>query len=318
MDIVTQGLLGAGMAAAAAPRGELRAAAACGAVAGVIADADTLIRSSGDPLLVLEYHRHFTHSLAFVPVGALIAALVLWPVLRRRLAFPRLYLYAFLGYALSGVLDACTSYGTRLLWPFSDARIAWSVVSVVDPLFSSLLLVPLVLALAWRRAGPARLGLALAAAYLGVGALQHQRAHDALLAVAAARGHGPERAIVRPTIGNVVLWRGLYLEGDVLHAEAVRAGVRIRHYAGERAPLAPQARAVAGAEGRFAALSDGWLVADPRHPGRLGDARYAMLPTTLRPLWGVERDARGTVRFAVDRSMSRDERERFLAMLLGR
>ena len=35
----------------------------------------------GDALLVLDYHRHFTHALAFVPFGALIAALLLWPCL---------------------------------------------------------------------------------------------------------------------------------------------------------------------------------------------------------------------------------------------
>jgi hypothetical protein len=29
---------------------------------------------------------------------------------------------------------------------------------------------------------------------------------------------------------------------------------------------------------------DGWLVADPRHPGHPGDARYAMLPTSLQRL----------------------------------
>ncbi len=318
MDVVTQGLLGAAMAAAAAPRRELRPAAASGGVAGLLADADVLIRSAADPLLALEYHRHFTHSLAFVPIGALLAALALRPVMRRHLAFARLYLYTLLGFALSGVLDACTSYGTRLLWPFSDARIAWSIVSVVDPALSALLLAGLALALLRRRAAAARVGLALAAAYLGFGAMQHQRAHDALLAVATERGHAPERVVVRPTIGNVVLWRGLYIEGDVLHAQAVRAGIRIGHYPGESAPLAPEAHAASGPESRFSALSDGWLVADPRHPGRIGDARYAMLPTTLRPLWGIERDADGSVRFAVDRSMSEEERRRFVAMLLGR
>lgn len=318
MDIVTQGLLGAGMAAAAAPRAELRAAALCGFGAGLLADADALIRSAQDPLLVLEYHRHFTHALAFVPVGALLAALALWPAMRRRLAWPRLYLYALLGYALSGVLDACTSYGTSLLWPFSAERVAWSIVSIVDPMFSSLLAVPLLFALRRRRAALARAGLVLAALYLALGAWQHERAREALAALAAARGHTPQRLLVKPTLGNLVLWRGLYLQQRQIHADAVRVGARTRIYPGENAPLAPQAAADSGPQARFAAFSDGWLVADPRHPGRVGDARYAMLPTSLHPLWGIQTSRSGALEFVTDRSMSQAERDRFVDMLLGR
>jgi inner membrane protein len=307
------------MAAAAAPRGQLRAAAACGAAAGMLADADALIRSPDDALLVLEYHRHFTHALVFVPLGALLASVLLWPVMHRRLPWPRLYLYALLGYALSGVLDACTSYGTALLWPFSEERIAWSIVAIVDPVFSLLLAIPLLLALRRRRAAPARAGLALAALYLALGAVQHERAREALIELAAARGHTPQRLLVKPTLGNLVLWRGLYQHQQQVYADALRVGVTARSYAGGNAPLAPQAAAVgSGPAARFAAFADGWLVADPRHPGRLGDARYAMLPTSLHPLWGIETRRGGEVVLLTDRRMSSAERSRFADMLLGR
>src|SRR5690606_37296019 len=99
-------------------------------------DLDTLIRSGSDPLLFLELHRHFTHSIAFVPIGALLCAAALHPLVRRRMPFRRAYLFSLLGFGSHALLDACTSYGTLLLWPFSDVRVAWSVVSVVDPLFT--------------------------------------------------------------------------------------------------------------------------------------------------------------------------------------
>lgn len=319
MDLVTQGILGASMAAAAAPRMELRAAALCGLLAGTLADADVLIRSADDALLVLEYHRHFTHALAFVPLGALLAALALWPAMRRHLRASRLYLYALLGYALSGVLDACTSYGTSLLWPFSDARIAWSIVSVVDPVFSLLLAIPLLLALRQRRAALARAGLILAAMYLGAGVVQHERARDALVRLAAERGHAPQRLLVKPTLGNLVLWRGMYLHEQRIHVDAVRVGGQALIYPGQSAALA--AAAVASGNGppaRFAAFADGWLIADPRYPGRMGDARYAMLPDSLQPLWGIETDEDGRTRVVTDRSMSKAQRERFVDMLFGR
>ena len=46
-----------------------------GAVGGVLPDADIVIRSSADPLLAIQYHRHFTHALAFIPVGGIVATL---------------------------------------------------------------------------------------------------------------------------------------------------------------------------------------------------------------------------------------------------
>ena len=49
MDIVTQGILGATVAQSAAKKQHVRLAAFIGFVAGVIADADVLIRSSSDP-----------------------------------------------------------------------------------------------------------------------------------------------------------------------------------------------------------------------------------------------------------------------------
>ena len=126
-------------------------------LAGLLADADILIRSSSDSLLTIEYHRHFTHSLVFIPVGAAIAMLLLWPFVRRHLPAGRLYLFCLAGFSMSGVLDAFTSYGTHLFWPFSDERVAFNIISIVDPVFTLILLVTL---LAGLRLGHRRVALA--------------------------------------------------------------------------------------------------------------------------------------------------------------
>src|SRR5690242_17240343 len=127
MDLLTQGLLGASLAQSGTRQNETRLATGVGFFAGLLADADILIQSVNDPLLTVEFHRHFTHSIFFVPFGSLIAALILWPFLRKRLSFSRLYLFCFLGYSLSGVLDALTSYGTHLFWPVSEERVALNI-----------------------------------------------------------------------------------------------------------------------------------------------------------------------------------------------
>jgi inner membrane protein len=332
LDLITQGLLGATLAQTAAPRNQVRAATLAGFAAGLLPDADALIRSDADPLLFLEYHRHFSHALAFIPLGALIAALLLWPVLRSQLPFARIYLYAFLGYALAGVLDACTSYGTHLLWPFSDARIAWSIVSIVDPVFSLLLVAALAVGLLRTTPVAARVGVLLAAGYLGLGVVQHERAEDIVERLADRRGHVVERVVVKPSFGNILLWRSLYVSDDTIHADALRLPPwgEARIYPGDTAPLLdldgdvawaePGSRARADLE-RFAFFSDGLLIAHPRDPALIGDARYAMLPGSLRPLWGIRFEGPDPAQGAdwvTDRRMTPAERQRFTDMLLGR
>lgn len=225
MDILTQGLLGAALAQSVAKPNEARLATAVGFLSGLLADADALIRSSHDPLLTLEYHRHFTHSIFFVPIGGLIAALLLWPFFRHRLRFGRLYVFALLGYSLSGFLDACTSYGTHLLWPLSDTRIAWSIISIVDPVFTLTLLAAAAYALLKRTPRAAHVGLGLAGVYLLVGWAQLQRAETFAEELAEARGHSIERLVVKPTLGNLVLWRSIYRNADTFHIDAVRVGM---------------------------------------------------------------------------------------------
>lgn len=316
MDIVTQAVLGAATASAIAPRTQRRLAAGIGLWAGILPDFDALIQSSDDPLLVLDYHRHFSHALAFVPLGALLAALLLWPWLRKRLPFARLYAYSLAGYALSGLLDACTSYGTHLWLPFSDAKAAWNLIAVVDPVFTLCLLISLWISLRKPASAAVYWGFLLAGLYLGTGYLQQQRAADATARIAQARGHQPQQLTAKPTLGNLILWRTLYRHDGRIYADAVHAGWRLRHYAGESAPLlteVPPEKAATIA--RFSRFADGWLIATPS--GLIGDARYAMLPTSLTPIWGIRWNAAGQVEFVSDHTMRQEMRAHWLAMLTG-
>lgn len=327
MDLITHGVLGATLAATLAPSHQRRLAAAVGMVGGMLPDADTLIQSADDVLLVLDYHRHFTHALAFAPIGALIAALLLWPLLRKYLGFARIYLYSLAGYGVAGLLDACTSYGTHLWLPFSARKEAWNLIAVFDPLFTLLLLVPLALALRRPQRRLAPIGLVLAAAYLGLGLLQHHRAETALRDVVAARGHPAPTVVIKPTMANQVLWRTLYVHEGRLQTDAFHLGWTVRHYPGESAPLMDQT-AVSELVGdhprrredleRFRHFSDGFLIADPSRPGFVGDGRYALLPTRIAPIWGLEWKADGAPAFVTRREVTPEIRQAFIAMLLGR
>ncbi len=334
MDILTHGLLGGTLAQACGRKNEIRTATVVGFFAAQLADADALIRSTTDPLLTLEYHRQFTHSLIFIPVGALLASLILWLALklfRHPLAFRRVYLYALLGCATSGFLDACTSYGTHLLWPFAGERIAWSIIAIFDPLFFLILGVAMFVGLRWRKTLPARIGLLLAAAYLSVGWFQHQRAEEVMRATIMQRGHEAGRLTVKPTMGNLLLWRSIYRSGGNYHVDAVRIGLgeSVRVYPGNMVrafdssrdlPALSPASVLYRDVRRFDFFSDGYLALHPEDPGLLGDVRYAMLPTATRPLWGIRLDTQhpeAHAQFETSRQMSRQEISRFFEMLEG-
>ena len=331
MDLLTQGALGGVLTLSVAKGKESRIAAVTGFVAALLADADVFISASDDPLLNVEFHRHFTHSLIFIPVGALVAALLLWPLLRKRLGYKRIYWYALLGYSTSGLLDACTSYGTHLLWPFSDTRIAWSIIAIIDPTFSLLLVIALILGFKHCNPVPARVGLALAGAYLLLGAWQHQTALRSAIELAAQRGHKIERIIVKPTLANLVLWRSVYQSNDMFYVDAIRIGLGSKRvYPGGSAsafdlerelPKLARESVLSRDIARFSRLANGYVVSDPGRDNVLIDIRYSMLPTGITSMWGIDLNVTTTsqhAKFEIYRDRPDNARELFLSMLLGR
>ncbi|MEM8955810.1 MAG: metal-dependent hydrolase [Verrucomicrobiota bacterium] len=334
MDPISQGALGAVTAASAAGRENVRKATLVGWVAGMLPDADVFIRSAADPLLTIQYHRHFTHSFLFVPVGALVCAVVFWILTRRwwKLSFGRLYLFSFLGYATAGLLDACTSYGTQLWWPFSDERVAWHVISIVDPIFTGMMLILIVGGLIWRRAVWMRVAVVFVICYIGLGFVQRERTEALQLALAAERGHeGIERATVKPTIGNLVLWRSIYEYGEEYWVDGIRTGVfgKPSIYEGVQVPVlrledlqarVPEESVLWGDLERFDHFSDGHLMWHPDHEGVLGDLRYGVLPQSVKPLWGIRVDWEAVdehVPFEGFRDVGEVERGDLLRMLWG-
>lgn len=332
MDPLTQGTLGAALPQAVARREGNALALLCGFAAGMAPDLDVLINSPSDPLLFLEYHRQFTHSLIFIPVGAGLVALAMQRLLGRRRGWSPLdvYLFCLLGYATHALLDACTTYGTQLLWPFSDRRFAWNSVSIIDPLLS-LPLLTLVLLSRWRRQRwPAILGLSWVLAYLGLGVLARDAAQAQGFVLAADRGHAPAAVDAKPSFANLLLWKTVYRAGDRFYVDAVRLGRTPKVYAGDSIAaldiardfpwLDPQSLQARDIE-RFRWFSMGFVAADPRYPDRVMDLRYSLLPNEIRPLWSIQLDRdtqhEAHVRYLVHRERGPETLARFRAMLTG-
>jgi inner membrane protein len=329
MDPLSQAVIGAGLAMSLARRDRLRTACLAGALGGMAPDLDIFIRSSVDPLLALEYHRHFTHSLAMIPViGAIVGFLLsLFP--RQAELRQQLIVSAILGAATHGLLDACTSYGTQLYWPFSNERVAWNNVAIVDPIPTLLGLVGIIWSLRRHAVVPAAIGFCCFIGYLLLGVVQRDRALDVQLQILKERGHVALRRSAKPTIFNNIVFRSIY-ESDGRYyidairvpwfgASAVREGVSVAKLnwtdaAGELPSSSPQVADLR----RFSWFSDDYLAQMP--DGLISDVRYSMVPESASPMWGIylhPDEPEGHVTYWIGRVIEPEARAAFFGFLLS-
>ena len=141
-----------------------------------------------------------------------------------------------MGYATHGLLDSCTSYGTQLFWPFSDERVAWDTMSIVDPLFTIPLLVFVIAAARTQRQWLSWLACGWMLGFFA----------SRLAATSSDAGGCPGRQHTRArtaaSFGQAVVCKSVGLEGDlrarrlVLCRRNVRVGARMTWFPGARVP----------------------------------------------------------------------------------
>jgi inner membrane protein len=166
--------------------------------------------------------------------------------------------------------------------------------------------------------------------YLGFGWVQRERAENFIERTAASRGHDVSRHEVKPTLGNLLLWRSVYLNGREFVVDAARVGLSppVLYPGGavrriEPIDLVPPltlGSVQAGDLVRFAKVSEGYLARHPALPHVIGDVRYSMLPDSTRPLWGIEVQAEREdqhVSLRTFREHTAEDRQRFFAMVRG-
>ena len=333
MDPISQGSLGAVVPQLVMTREYLGRLLLCGALAGMAPDLDVFISSDVDPLLFLEYHRQFTHALVFIPIGALIVAIGMYFVLLRKVPFRMVYVACLLGYATHGILDACTSYGTQLLWPFTNHRVSWNFVSVFDPAFTLPLLAMVICGVIWRRRVFPVLGLLWAIGYISLGALQGERAYGAIDKLIEQAGHeGADRITIKPSIANLLVWKVIYRHEKSYVVHAVRVGIDgsmatcgepihveqldvLKHF-----PSLQDGQQKTDIE-RFAWFSQDYVAIDPDLPQRITDVRYSMQPNSVKPLWAIDinLDAKPHehVSWVVNRSLDQEGWTTFWSFLNG-
>jgi len=111
------------------------------------------------PVVELQHHRGFTHTLIGAPVIALLTTVFVWLIHRMRRRDPvipprwfLIWVFALIAALSHLLLDFTNNYGIRPFYPFNPHWYAWSIVWIFDPvIFLALLLalvVPWILGLA--------------------------------------------------------------------------------------------------------------------------------------------------------------------------
>ena len=181
MDTLTHALIGGLVVRASMSRsGRIDTATAtlAGGVTAAFPDIDYLSFWIAPLTFLAEWHRGPTHSLLIAPVwalllGAVFAALFHKPGVWR--SFVGISLLALLSHI---AFDLITAYGTQILWPLSDIRVAFGTTFVIDPVVSVLVIGGLTLSVLLRHPPTtgARIGLLALLGYLGFQLILQQQA----------------------------------------------------------------------------------------------------------------------------------------------
>ena len=134
MDSFTQIVLGAAVGEAVLGKKVGNKALLWGAVAGTIPDLDVFLVPLFNDVDALYIHRGYSHSLLFSFLLAPILGFIITKIYKknRQATFKQWTTLAFLSLVTHPLLDIFTIYGTPLFLPFSDYRIAFCSVNVVD------------------------------------------------------------------------------------------------------------------------------------------------------------------------------------------
>ena len=172
MDSISQAALGAAIGEAVLGKKTGNKGAVLGAIIATIPDLDVALYLFYDKFEMLSIHRGFSHSILFSILGALLIAYILQRIKwTDQVGFKRLWFFAWLALFTHILLDSFTAYGTQLYLPFSDKRVGFDIINVVDPVYTVPLLVGLFLSLFLYRDRPSRalynrIGLSVSTFYL--------------------------------------------------------------------------------------------------------------------------------------------------------
>jgi inner membrane protein len=305
MDTVTQALLGSTVGQAAFGRRLGGKALLWGAVGGALPDLDTFVVAPFGEFATMVHHRGLTHSLWFGPVVGTALGYAIWRRRRHRPDASQERLLDWVGLWVLAIgthplLDLFTTYGTQLLTPFSNHRFAINGIGIIDPAYTLLLLLAVIMGIAALRrpavgkwASWTALGLTTSYLFYGL----HLNHVAERLARNQLRASGIEQAEVRayPTVLQLWLRRVVATNADTIRVGYVStlAPATIQWFAAPRTEHPLVTRLAESPKGRLFAWFAQDMLAGHVRPSpegvvvELDDIRYGLPPRADHGFWGI-------------------------------
>ena len=192
-------------------------------------DIDIVTRAGGS-LSYLHYHRHLTHSLAMLPVMAILPVLLVRAVARKSVNWGGAIAASAIALLTHLLLDLTNVYGVRLWLPFSGNWLHWDLTSVIDPWIWAVLLFSIaapflgglvgseITSGSERKRHPGRGFAAFALVFLLAYNLGRTVLHERALSELESRTYAdatPLRAAALPDFSNPLRWRGIVETRDL-------------------------------------------------------------------------------------------------------
>ncbi len=298
MDPITHASIGAVVAQATRQRRLGRTSLIAAALVSMLPDLDVIIGYIWGPWAMLVYHRGFTHSLWFPPLVGPLLAYSFWRWRRRShphetyREWAGLFTFVLLLHPLN---DLATSYGTKLLAPFSNHSFAIHAIGVIDFTFTGILILALVAGAFFKRPpwreGVAWVALTLAGAYIFQGMANSEQA------LAIAKTQLPEGRVSFNRVDAYPQLFHLPLRRVVVHFPDQVCVTKVDVRTGRMDPWACKPtrfgrdldHLLATREGSiFKAFTTGNLLFTRSGDfGRVFDLRYPAMPELFESIWAV-------------------------------
>lgn len=230
MDSLTQITLGAAVGEAALGEKVGNRAVLWGAIAGLIPDLDIIPTLFMDEIGRMTVHRGFSHSILFSILFAPLLGYVIYRVYRRKggayrkgyvpdpgskkgAGFMAWTVLVFLCIITHIILDCFTAYGTQVFSPFSNYRVAFNSISIIDPLYSLPLFIGVIAVLFMRAPDKRRIlnfiGLGISTLYLIFTLGNKMHITEVFEKSLRSQDIAYSRILTVPTLFNNILWFGV-------------------------------------------------------------------------------------------------------------
>ncbi len=212
MDSLTQGLLGATTFALIKDKEIGNKSLLIGAIAGTLPDLDVMLAPLFNEVAFLSVHRSVSHSIIFATGMSIFLGILFHKIYKSSNSKLSWITAFFLAIMTHGILDWGTTYGTKLLSPFSSHLFSTNNIHVIEPIYTSILLIGTVILLFRKniiRQKVIKLSLLISSIYFLWTFVSKGIANNEFKTALSEQNINYEKLLVSPTPLNSVLWHGI-------------------------------------------------------------------------------------------------------------